>query len=147
MIPAMNGHLCRHRHGKIPLFSHRAIKSLNSIQRIQPRMMCATYNYNHCTTIFSCYSPTNASGTDITIFSNELSSLVRYVPKDIMKTCMLIQAKMETINSAMYLVTHQIGTVIIYQFSLENKLAWQSNKFEKKKRKTSFSRHTYGCLY
>ena len=65
--------------GIIP--SSRALKSLNSIKKIQPRMMYdATFNGNLCTAIVSCYSPTNAS-EEITPFYNELSSLVRHVPK------------------------------------------------------------------
>ena len=43
------------------LLSPRDLKSLNCIERTQPRIMCATFNGNHCTTIVSCYSPTNAS--------------------------------------------------------------------------------------
>ena len=41
------------------LIGPRALKSLNSIERIQPRMMVATFNDNHRATIISCYSPTN----------------------------------------------------------------------------------------
>ena len=59
-----------------------ALKSLNSIDIIQPRMMVATFNGNPCTTIISCYSPTNVSDeTDLITFYNELSSLVRSIPK------------------------------------------------------------------
>ena len=44
-------------------------------------MMLATSNYNPSTTII-CHSPTNASGdSDLIIFYNELSSLVRSIPK------------------------------------------------------------------
>ena len=35
-----------------------ALKSLNSIERIQLRIMYATFPGNPCTTIISCYSPT-----------------------------------------------------------------------------------------
>ena len=45
-------------------------------------MMCASFNGNSCTTIVSCYSPTNASDeTDIITFYKEHSFLVRYIPK------------------------------------------------------------------
>ena len=45
-------------------------------------MMCASFNGNWCTTIISCYSPTNASDeTDIITFYNELSFLVQHIPK------------------------------------------------------------------
>ena len=39
----------------------RALKTLNSIEKIQPRMMAATFNGNPRATIISCYSPTNVS--------------------------------------------------------------------------------------
>ena len=41
------------------LISPQALKSLNSIDKIQPRMMVATFNRNPSTTIISCDSPTN----------------------------------------------------------------------------------------
>ena len=41
------------------LIGPRALKTLNSIERIQPRMMAATFNGNPKATIISCYSPTN----------------------------------------------------------------------------------------
>ena len=37
----------------------RASKTLNSIERIQPRMMAATFKGNPRATIISCNSPTN----------------------------------------------------------------------------------------
>ena len=43
------------------LIGPRALKSLNSIERIQPRMMVATFNGNPRATIISCYSPNNVS--------------------------------------------------------------------------------------
>ena len=55
------------------LIGSRAPKTLNSIERIQPRMMAAKFNGNPRATIISCYSPTNVS--------EELSSLVRSIPK------------------------------------------------------------------
>ena len=38
------------------LLSPHALKSVNSIERIQPRIMCATFNGNPCTTIVSSNS-------------------------------------------------------------------------------------------
>ena len=56
--------------------------TLNSIDRIQPRMMAATFNGNPKATIISCYSPTNVSEeTELVTFYGELSSLVRSIPK------------------------------------------------------------------
>ena len=64
------------------LIGQRALKTLNSIERIQPRMMAATFNGNPRATISSCYSPTNVSEeTELVTFYNELSSLVRSILK------------------------------------------------------------------
>ena len=64
------------------LIGPRALKSLNSIEKIQPKMMAATFNGNPCATIISCYSPTNVNEeTDLITFYDELSSLVRCIPK------------------------------------------------------------------
>ena len=64
------------------LLSPHALKSLNSIEKIQPRMMVAIFNSNPSTMIISCYSPTNASDEkDPDTFYNELSSLVYSIPK------------------------------------------------------------------
>ena len=60
----------------------RALKSLNSIERIQPRMMVTTFNGNPRATIISCNSPTNVSEeTELVAFYDELSSLVHSIPK------------------------------------------------------------------
>ena len=64
------------------LIGPRALKSLNSIERIQHRIMIATFNGNPRATIISCYSPTNArEETELIAFYDELSSLVRSIPK------------------------------------------------------------------
>ena len=64
------------------LIGPQALKSLNSIEKIQPRMMVATFNGNPSATIISSYSPINVSEeTDHTAFYNELSSLVHSIPK------------------------------------------------------------------
>ena len=64
------------------LIGPRALKTLNSIERIKPKMMIATFNSNPRTTIISCYSPTNVSEeTELVTFYEELSSLVRSIPK------------------------------------------------------------------
>ena len=63
------------------LIGPRALKTLNNIERIQPRMMAATFNGNPKATIISCYSPTNVSEeTELVTFYEELSSLVRSIP-------------------------------------------------------------------
>ena len=64
------------------LIGPRAIKSLNSIEKIQPRMMVATFNGNPSATIISCNIPANDSEeTDLFTFYDELFSLVRSIPK------------------------------------------------------------------
>ena len=64
------------------LIGPRALKTLNSIEKIRPRMMVATFNGNPRATIVSCYSPTNVSEeNEIVTFYDELSSLVRSIPK------------------------------------------------------------------
>ena len=64
------------------LIGPRALKTLNSIERIQPRMLAGTFNGNPRATIISCYSPANVSEeTELVAFYDELSSLVRSIPK------------------------------------------------------------------
>ena len=64
------------------LIGPRALKSLNSIERIQSRMMVATFNGNPRATTISCYNPTNVSEeTEHIAFYDELSSLVCSIPK------------------------------------------------------------------
>ena len=64
------------------LIGPRAQKTLNSIQRIQPRMMVATFNGNPKAAIISRYSPTNVSEeTELVTLYEELSSLVRSIQK------------------------------------------------------------------
>ena len=70
-IPAMDGRLSRQLHGKNSvnaaivgvgiLIGQRAQKSFNSIEKIQERMMVATFNGNASATVISCYSPINIS--------------------------------------------------------------------------------------
>ena len=60
----------------------RELKTLNSIERIQPRMFAATSNGNPRATIISCYSPTYVSEeTELVAFYDELSPLVRSISK------------------------------------------------------------------
>ena len=64
------------------LIGPRALKTLNSIDKIQPRMLVATFNGNSRATIISCYSPTNVSEeTELVALYDELSSFVRSIPK------------------------------------------------------------------
>ena len=64
------------------LIGPRALKTLNSIERIQPRMMAAIFNGNPRATLICCYSPTNVSEeTELLNFYDELSSLVHSILK------------------------------------------------------------------
>ena len=68
--------------GEGMLIGPRALKTLYNIERIQPRMMAPTSNVNPRATIISCYSPTNVSEEiELVTFYDELSSLVRRIPK------------------------------------------------------------------
>ena len=59
-----------------------ALTSLNSIERIQPRIIVAIFNGNPRAAIISCYSPTNVSvETELITFYDELLPLVRSIPK------------------------------------------------------------------
>ena len=64
------------------LIGPRALKTLNSIEKIKPTMMAATFNGNSRVTIISCYDPTNVSEeTELVTFYDELFSLVCSIPK------------------------------------------------------------------
>ena len=64
------------------LMGPRALQSLNSIEKIQPRMMVATFNDNSSAIIISCYSPIYVSEEmDLIALYNEVSSLVRNIMK------------------------------------------------------------------
>ena len=64
------------------LIGPQVLKSLNSIEKIQPKMMIDTFNSNPRATIISCYSSTNVSEeTELIIFYDKQSSLVRNILK------------------------------------------------------------------
>ena len=118
------------------LIGPRALKSLNSVEKIQPRMMVATFNGNSSATIISCYSPTNISEeTDLIAFYNELPPIVRTIPKH---NILVIGGDMNA----------QIGKDVNHKFSLHssssrngehltdrNRLTCLNTKFQKRKGK------------
>ena len=64
------------------LIGPQALKSLNSIEKIHPWLMVATFNSNPRASIIYCYSPTNISEeTELITFYDGLPSLVRSIPK------------------------------------------------------------------
>ena len=92
-------------------YAHRTTgpkKSLNSIEKIRPRMMVATFNGSPSATIISCYSPTNISEEmDLIAFYNKLSSFVHSIPKH---NALVISGDMNA----------QIGKSVNHKFSLHN---------------------------
>ena len=121
------------------LIGPQALKSLNSIEKIQPTMMVATFNGNPSTTIISCYSPTNVSEeTDLIAFYDELSSLVHSILKyniliiggdmnaQIVKN---VNHKFSIHNSSNRNGQH------LTDFMLENRLTCLNTNFQKRKRK------------
>ena len=90
------------------LIGPQALKSLNSIEKIPPRIMLTTFNGNLRATIISCYSPTNVSEeTELIAFYDELFSLVRSFPK---QNVLVIGGDMNA----------QIGKNGNYKYSLHN---------------------------
>ena len=81
---------------------------LKSLEKVQPKMMVATFNGNPSATIISCYSPNNVNvETDLIAFYNELSSLVCSIPK---YNVLVIGGDMNG----------QIGKNVNYKISLHN---------------------------
>ena len=121
------------------LIGPQAIKSLNSIKKIQPRMMVAAFNGNHSATIISCYSPTNVSEeTDLITFYNELSHLVHSIPKHnvlVINGGMNVQIGKNVKNKfSLYNSSNRNGEHLT-DFMLENRLTCFNTKFQKWKGK------------
>ena len=87
MILAMDRHLSQHLYGKTlsgrvgVLLIPCALKSLNSIEKIQLKMICGSFNGQNCSTIISSNYPTNASDETDIITYNKTSSLVQHILK------------------------------------------------------------------
>ena len=121
------------------LLSPTAMKSLNSIEKIQPRVIIATFNGNPATTIISCYSPTNmADEEDVSIFYQELSSLVRQIPKH---NIIIIGGDMNSQigrckdhRYAFHSTSNRNGQYLS-DFILENQLVCLNTKYQKKSSK------------
>ena len=117
----------------------RALKSLNSTEKIQPMMIVAMFNGNSSATIISCNSPTNVSEeTDLIAFYNEQSSLVRSIPKH---NVLIIGGDMTTqkgknVNNkfSLYNSSNRNGEHRT-DFTLESRLTCLYTKFLKRKGK------------
>ena len=78
----MEKHRQRHHRKDRNVSQSLCCKSLKSIEKIQPRMMIATFNDKPCTTIITCFSLSNNSDkTNLITFYNELPSLVPSIHK------------------------------------------------------------------
>ena len=115
-----------------------ALKSQNSIEKIQPRIMVATFNGNRSATIIFCYSPTNVSEEMERItFYNELFSLVCSIRKH---NILVIGGDMnaqtgKNVNNkfSLHNSSNRNGEHLT-DFTLENFLTCLSTKFQKRKR-------------
>ena len=121
------------------LIGPRALKSLNSIERIQPRMMVATFNGNPRATIISCYSPTNVSEeTELIAFYNELSPLVRSIPKhNVLVIGRDMNAQIGKKRNNKYSLHHTSNRngQHLTDFMIENRLTCLATNFQKREGK------------
>ena len=120
------------------LIGPRALKTLNSIEKIQPRMMAATFNGNLRATII-CYSPTNVSEeTELVTFYDELSSLVRSIPKHNMLVIggdMNAQIGKNGNNEYSLHNTSNRNGQHLTDFMIENRLACLNTNYQKREGK------------
>ena len=127
----------RSRRNRITL-GPRASKTLNSIEKIQPRMMAATFNGNPRATII-CYSPTNVSEeTELVTFYDELSSLVRSIPKHNMLVIggdMNAQIGKNGNNKYSLHNTSNRNGQHLTDFMIENRLACLNTNYQKREGK------------
>ena len=121
------------------LIGPRALKTLNSVEKIQPRMMAATFNGNPRATIIYCYSPTNVSEeTELVTFYDELSSLVRSIPKHNMLVIggdMNAQIGKNGNNKYSLHNTSNRNGQHLTDFMIENRLACLNTNYQKREGK------------
>ena len=122
------------------LIGPRALKTLNSIERIQPRMMAATFNGNPRATIISCYSPTNVSEeTELVAFYNDISSLVRSIPRrnvQVIGRDMNAQIGKNEINKYSLHNTSNRNGQHLTDFMIENRLTCLNTNYQKREGKS-----------
>ena len=121
------------------LIGPRALKTLNSVEKIQPRMMAATFNGNPRATIISCYSPTNVSEEiELVTFYDELSSLVRSILKHNMLVIggdMNAQIGKNGNNKYSLHNTSNRNGQHLTDFMIENRLACLNTNYQKREGK------------
>ena len=103
-------------------------------------MMAATFNGNPRATIISCYSPTNVrEETELVTFYDELSSLVRSIPKHNMLVIggdMNAQIGKNGNNKYCLHNTSNRNAQHLTDFMIENRLACLNTNYQKKGGKT-----------
>ena len=121
------------------LIGPRALKTLNTIERIQPRMIAATFNGNPKATIISCYSPTNVSEeTELVALYDELSSLVRSIPKhNVLVIGRDINAQIRKNGNNRYSLdnTSNRNGKHLTEFMMENRLTCLNTNYQKREGK------------
>ena len=121
------------------LIGPRALKTINSVEKIQPRMMAATFNGNPRATIISCYSATNVSEeNELVTFYDELSSLVRSIPKHNMLVIggdMNAQIGKNGNNKYSLHNTSNRNGQHLTDFMIENRLACLNTNYQKREGK------------
>ena len=121
------------------LIGPRTLKSMNSIEKIQPRMMVAAFNGNPSAAILSYNSPTNVSEeTNLIAFYNKLSSLVWSIPKHnvlIIGWDMNAQIGKNVNNKFSWHNSSNRNGEHLTDFTQENRLTFLNTKFQERKRK------------
>ena len=120
------------------LIGPRALKSFNSIERIQPRMMVATFNGNPRATIIACYSPTNVSEeTELVAFYDELASETkRSIPKhNVLVIGRDMNAQIGKNGSNKYSLYNMSNRNGLTDFMIENRLTCLNTNFQKREGK------------
>ena len=101
-------------------------------------MMAATFNGNPRATIISCYSPTNVSEeTELVAFYDELSSLVRGIPKHMLVIGGDMNAQIGKNGNNKYSLhnTSNKNGQHLTDFMIENRLTWLNTNYQKREGK------------
>ena len=120
------------------LIGPRALKTLNSIERIQPRMMATTFNGNPRAEIISCYSPTTVSEeTELVTFYDELSSLVHSILKHMLVIGGDMNAQIRKNGNNKYSLhnTSNRNGQHLKDFMIENRLTYLNTNYQKREGK------------
>ena len=93
------------------LLSPKALMSLNSFEKISPRIVIVSFSGNPQTTVICCYSPTNVSDEEEVVrFYDELASLTRAVPKhNILVVAVDLNAKVEKLHTVTLSIQQPTG--------------------------------------